>query len=125
MLRFGMSSTSTAPFYVAVLLYASSSEDPSYTPMFEECFLLLRADDDEQARSRAEQLGQSSATTFTNSAGQKIQWSLKHVVDVNRVLSDAFDDGSQLYARHFNNYAAYCAFEPLLGGAIDGGERDA
>jgi hypothetical protein len=112
-------STSIVPLYIAVLLYESSSPDPSYTPTFEECFVLLRADSDEQARARAEQHSRASETSFKNVAGQTVQWKLKHVVDVSCILSDTLDDGSELYARHFKNYEAYRAFEPLLGGTID------
>ena len=114
---------SELPMYIAVLLYASSSPDPGYTQTFEECFMLLRAADDERARAHAEQHGRAREASFANSAGQTVHWKLKHVVDVARVLSDTFEDGSELYARHFKNYGAYHAFEPLLGGDIDEGRE--
>lgn len=111
--------TSKNHLYIAVLLYESSSQDPAYTQTFEECFLLLRADSDEQARARAEQHSRANEASFENVAGQTVHWKLKHVVDISRILSEALDDGSELYARHFKNYEAYRAFEPLLGGTID------
>lgn len=58
-------------------------------------------------------------TCFQNAEGQTIHWKLKRVVDVSRVLSDVLDDGAELYSRHFKNYEAYHAFEPLLGGSVD------
>lgn len=111
-------SASQAPFYIAVLLYEASSTDPAYTPTFEECFVLLRADSDEQASARAEQHSRARETLYKNVDGQTIQWKLKHVVDVSRLLSETLDDGAELYARHFKDYGAYHAFEPLLGGTI-------
>ncbi len=39
---------------------------------------------------------------------------LKHVIDVSPVLTDAFEDGSELYARHFRNFQAYSLSEPVL-----------
>src|SRR5262245_46286203 len=122
-----MPANSEAPLYIAVLLYESSSPDPGYTPTFEECFVLLRADSDEQAQARAEEHGRANVMSLKNALGQTVQWKLKHVVDVSRVLSDTLDDGSELYARFFKNYDAYHAFEPLLGGRIDdeGGTRNA
>lgn len=110
------SSASQATFYVAVLLYETSSPDPAYTSTFEECFLLLRADSDEQARASAQQRSRASETSYKNADGQTIHCKLKHVVDVSRVLSDTLDDGAELYARHFKDYRAYYAFEPMLGG---------
>lgn len=106
-------SVSQASFYIAVLLYELSSADPDYTPTYEECFLLLRADSDEQARTRAEQHGRASETSYKNVDGQTIQYKLKHVVDVSRVLSDTLDDGAEIYVRHFKDYKAYRAFEPI------------
>jgi hypothetical protein len=106
----------SAVFYVAVLLHESSSPDPDYSPTFEECFVLLRAKNEDDARARAEQHGRASKTSFQNAEGQTIHWNLKHVVDVSPLLSDSLDDGAELYARHFKNYEAYRSFEPLLGG---------
>ncbi|WP_437619872.1 DUF4288 domain-containing protein [Sorangium sp. So ce1151] len=114
-----MHSSPNPPLYIAILLYESSSLDPSYTPLFEECFVLLRADNDEQARARAEQHSRAHEMCFNNAAGQEIHWKLKHVVDVSRVLSEMLDDGAELYSRHFKDYGAYHAFEPLLGGSLD------
>ncbi len=111
--------TSQAPFYIAVLLYESSSPDPSYTPTFEECFVLVRAPSDDEARARAQQHSTSRQTSFQNAAGQLIHWKLKHIVDVSKILADALDDGSDIYARHFKDYDSYHRFEPLLGGTLD------
>ncbi|WP_437742801.1 DUF4288 domain-containing protein [Sorangium sp. So ce302] len=114
-----MESSPNSDLYVAVILYESWSPDPSYTPMYEECFALVRAESEEQARARAEQHSRAHETCFNNVLGQEIHWKLKHVVDVSRVLSDTLDDGADIYARHFKSYEAYHAFEPLLGGRFD------
>ncbi|MGK4008361.1 DUF4288 domain-containing protein [Sorangium sp. So ce1036] len=114
-----MESSQNDDLYVAILLYESSSQDPFIKPMFQECFVLIRAGSDEEARVRAEQHGKDQETFYHNVAGQEIRWTLRHVVDVNRALSDTMEDGAELYARHFTNYDAYHAFEPLLGGTID------
>lgn len=114
-----MKSSPNNDLYVAVILYESWSPDPSYTPMYEECFALVRAESEEQARARAEQHSRAHETCFNNILGQEIHWKLKHVVDVSRVLSGTLDDGADIYARHFKSYEAYHAFEPLLGGSVD------
>ncbi|WP_437951193.1 DUF4288 domain-containing protein [Sorangium sp. So ce296] len=114
-----MESNANGELYVAIILYESWSSDPSFKPMFEECFVLIRADSDEQALARAEQLSKDKETCYDNVAGQDVRWKLKRIVDVSRVLSDTMDDGAELYARHFTNYDAYYAFEPLLGGTLD------
>ncbi|XXT16180.1 DUF4288 domain-containing protein [Sorangium sp. So ce429] len=114
-----MESSTTNDLYIAIIVYEASSPDPSFKTMFEECFVLIRADSDEQAIARAEQRSKDQETCYDNAAGQEIHWKLKRVVDVSRILSDNLDDGAELYARHFTDYDAYHAFEPLLGGTID------
>lgn len=114
-----MESSTTNGLYIAIILYETWSPDPSFEPMFEECFVLLRADSDEQALARAEQRSKAQETCYTNTTGQEVHWKPKRVVDVSRILSDTMVDGAELYARHFTNYDAYHAFEPLLGGTLD------
>jgi Domain of unknown function (DUF4288) len=118
-----MSDTASAPdrgrlteVYVAVVIYESSSELGGYKALFEESFMLVQASSLDEARQKALQFAVEHSSTFENEAGESITWSLKHVLDVNQVLYDVNTDGAEIYARHFRNYQAYQAFEPLLSG---------
>ncbi|MEU5421330.1 DUF4288 domain-containing protein [Streptomyces sp. NPDC001407] len=102
--------------YVAVLLCESSAGTEGRTPLFQESFVLLTAEDEAEARAKAEAHGKGLETSYENEAGELITWRLRHVVDVSEVLDERLADGSELYARHFRNYAAYRSFEPLLSG---------
>lgn len=101
-------------FYIAVILYESSSSAPEYKPLYEECFVLVKAISVEEAYEKALSHAKEQEGSYQNEYKDTITWSLKQVVDVNSVLSDEFDDGIELYARHFRNYEAYRLFEPLL-----------
>lgn len=114
-----MSEERPRPFYIAVLLYESTSESGDKAPMYEESFVLLQAANEEEARARAVEHGRRQQTQYENAERQTVRQSFKHVVDVSPVLSDELKDGAELYARHFKNYDAYHAFEPLLGGSVD------
>lgn len=102
--------------YVAVVVYESSSDAPTYEPLFEETFMIVKASSLEEAQQKANQHATNHTSSFKNEAGDLIAWKLKHIIDVNQILYDANTDGAEIYARHFHNYQAYSEFEPLLSG---------
>jgi hypothetical protein len=55
---------------------------------------------------------------YKNGQGENITLTLKHIIDVNPVLSENFEHGADLYASHFRNYDAYVAFEPFFSGGL-------
>lgn len=104
-------------FYIAIILYKSSSDRPDYQPLYQESFVLIKSTSLESAKEKALNHGKNESVSYTNENGETITWSLQQVVDVNSVLYDDFDlseDCVDLYARHFRNYEAYHSFEPLL-----------
>lgn len=103
-------------FYIAIALYESTSSDPDDRNLYEECFMLIKATSLDEARGKALELTKQQECNYKNEAGSTITWSLKHIVDVADVLNEGFEDGTELYARHFRNYEAYYSFEPLLSG---------
>ncbi|GAB4205082.1 MAG: hypothetical protein Fur006_60820 [Coleofasciculaceae cyanobacterium] len=105
-------------FYIAVILYESSSTKPEYKPLYQECFVLIKATSVEEAREKALSHASQEQVSYQNEKGDTITWSLKQVVDVNSVLYDEFDDFTELYARHFRNYEAYRLFESLLSDSV-------
>ena len=112
-----MSDNNNKEFYIAVILLVSTSESGNKEPLYQENFVLLEASGDEEARNAALEHARRSCIRYENAEGETIQWSLKHIVDVNRVLAEELKHGADLYARHFTNYDAYYNFEPLLGGS--------
>lgn len=107
----------TESFYIAVIIYKSSCNAPDYQPLYQECFVLLKASSLEKAKEKAVSYGKKEELSYKNEKGQTIVWSLMEVVDVNLVLDDDFDsasNGVDLYVRHFRNYEAYSSFETLL-----------
>jgi Domain of unknown function (DUF4288) len=110
--------TQPLAFYIGVIVYESSSDAPDHQKLYEEDYVLIKASSDEDAKQKAAQLSQKGQHTYKNEQGENITWTLKHILDVNRVLSEKFEHGAELYARHFRNYQAYVAFEPLLSGGL-------
>lgn len=105
-------------FYIAVVVYESSSDAPNYQPLYEEDFVLIKAYSQEDAKQKTSQWARQQQTTYKNEAQENITWTLKHVLDLSPALSEFFEHGAELYARHFHNYQAYVAFEPFLSGGL-------
>ncbi|MEL6493752.1 MAG: DUF4288 domain-containing protein [Cyanobacteria bacterium J06623_7] len=106
--------TSDKSFYLAVILYQSSSG--SQPPLYEECFTLIKANSLEKARQRAKDCATKAECSYLTEDGKTVSHSLIKIVDINNVLDDDLQDGGNIYARHFRNFAAYSAFEPLISG---------
>ena len=100
-------------YYIAIIVYKSSSDSTTYTPMFEECITLIKATDEADARSKSEHLARSRETTFQNQQGDQIKWGLHKIIDVNPMLKDEISEVTELYARHFSDIDAYNTFETL------------
>lgn len=100
-------------YYVAVVVYESASESPDYTPFYEECITLVKANSEDEARSKVEDLGKNRSTKYTNIDGQEISWSLHDIVDISPMLEDSLGEVTEIYARHFKDIDAYRKFETL------------
>jgi hypothetical protein len=109
-------SSENSSLYIAVIVYESSSDSPTYKTLYEECFVTIMAGSLDEAKQKAQVHGKKQNSSFKNSAGEQITWKLKSVVDVSPALYDAMGDGVDFYSRHFRNYQAYESFEPLLAG---------
>ena len=98
-------------YYVAIIVYKSASDSAGYTPLYEECITLVKANTMDEARSKVEDLTKHRSTKYKNAEGQEISWSLYSIVDINPMLEDSFDEVTEIYARHFRDIEAYRKFE--------------
>lgn len=103
-------------FYIAVILYESSSNVSGYKPLYQECFFLIKACSLEEANEKALLYANQEQVSYENVNNEIITWSLKHIISVDLVVDDEFSDGAEIYARYFRNYDAYRLFDPTLSG---------
>ena len=94
-------------FYIAVILYQSSADVLDYQPLYQEGFFLLKATSLEEAKKKALVYAKQQEVSYQNEAGETITWFFKQIVDVNSLLYNELEDGTELSARHFQNYEAY------------------
>ncbi|MEV6734891.1 MULTISPECIES: DUF4288 domain-containing protein [unclassified Streptomyces] len=102
--------------YVAVLVCVATATAGGQAPLYRESFVLLSARTEDEARSKAQAHGEALETSYRNEKGERITWTFRQLVDVAEVPEDPLGDGAEIYTRHFRNFAAYTAFEPLLSG---------
>lgn len=103
----------SAQYYVAIIIYKSSSDSQEYTPMYEENITLIKASTAAEARQKADTLAKSRYAKFKNEKGQEITWAFDQIIDVTPILGDEIGEITEIYSRHFNNINAYNAFETL------------
>lgn len=106
--------------YVAIIVYESTSDSLQYQTLYQESFVLIKALCDESAQQEALHYAQQQQTTYKNEQQETISWTVKQIIDVSPLLVENvhFDNGSEIYARHFRNYQAYTSFEPFLSGGL-------
>jgi len=104
--------------YIAIVIYEYSSPAPDHKTLYEESWSIVDADSEEHARQKVETLAQQNEDRYQNQYGETITVKAKHIVEVAPLLyqNQTISNGTELYARHFRNYQAYCEFEPHLGG---------
>ena len=102
-------------YYATVLLFATSSPSPNYSPLYEEEIVLIEALSEAEARVKAVEYAKEQEGTYSNERQEMITNTFEKLVDIQLMQPD-LEHGSTLYARHFRDYSAYEAFEPLLAG---------
>lgn len=73
----------TESFYIAIILYKSSSDQHDYQPLYQESFVLIKAASLEEAKLKAWNYGKNESVSYTNENGETITWSLQQVIGVN------------------------------------------
>nr|MBA2522692.1 DUF4288 domain-containing protein [Solirubrobacterales bacterium] len=114
-----------ANLYVGVMVSGTSSDAPDHEPLYEESFVLVSADTLDEAEDKAIRLGIEDEGSSINEAGETIEWTLLHSVDVKEVVDGEIFDGATLYVRHFTDYEAYGALEPVIYAEAEAVEEEA
>lgn len=103
--------------YTAVSTFETASDAESYEPLYSEEISAVEASTDEEAKARAIAQGKASEHSYKNQYGETISVKFKAVIDVQAPVDEtALSAEGTIYVRHFRDYSAYEAFEPLLSG---------
>jgi hypothetical protein len=83
-------------WFLAKFVYQVVSGNGSHAPQFDEQLRLIRADEFDWAREKANILGRLGECTFVNDKQELVKWKFVNVVDVCPITS--MEDGVEIYS---------------------------
>jgi hypothetical protein len=83
-------------WYLAKFVYQVVSGNGSHVAQFDEQLRLIRADEFEWAREKANILGRLGECSFVNEKQELVKWKFVNVVDVCPITS--MEDGVEIYS---------------------------
>src|SRR5882672_9174511 len=87
-------------WYVAhVMLECRNLSTGQHTGSVEEQVRVLTAADAEEAYQKALQLGRSAEHEYDNNEGEKIRWAFCGLSDLDELMSEGVEDGSEITSR--------------------------
>lgn len=99
-----MESKAPDNWYTVLLSFESADEkSPRSKPIFEIRALLVKADTDDHAMEKAQQLATAEEHGYVNAIGDKISWKFSEILDVC-CLSwiTQFGEGNEVYYKYFD-----------------------
>ncbi len=84
-------------FAARMILEAVHPEEPPGDRLYEDRVILVKADDEHQARLRAGRLGEASRQHYKNEYGGTVVWQFKELLDVVELFDETIADGTEVY----------------------------
>lgn len=89
-------------WYSAKLLFQAKINGKSVEhPLCEESIRILRADTEEVAQARAEQIGTAAQHEYQNEQGETVGWEFISVLDIQEIEDRSLQDGTEVYSELF------------------------
>jgi len=93
-------------WYAARLLYESVvSDSKTVAPLCEESTILIEAQDEEDARRKANRLGKQRGHSYRNPYGEKVAWKFVNVIELQDLCEDRIENGTEVFSRLFRKGA--------------------
>ena len=89
-------------WYSAKLVFESTIngvKEPNF--LCEESIRVLLADSEEDARTRAEQIGRAAEHDYMNEAGESVRWQFVSVLEVQDLSETDLQDGTEVFSKLF------------------------
>ncbi len=85
-------------FSVRLLLERRFSNDvPPSDALYEDRIIILRANDEDEAKSKGEQMGKASSGDYKNVYDETVIWEFREVLDVIQLTAESIKDGTEVY----------------------------
>ena len=97
-------------WYLVKIVYRIICGEGAHTAQFDEQLRLIAADNEEEAFSKASEIGEHEETVFYNHKQQLVQWKFINISDLYRISQ--FINGAELYSqiKETDDGEAYSSF---------------
>lgn len=86
-------------WYLTRILMRCISTSATEEPLFSEEFVLLKANDYEEACTKAKAKGNTMSHSYRNAEEQEVQWIFQSVLEVKEVMESDLHDGAEIYSK--------------------------
>lgn len=100
-------------FAARIIMECIHEPDNLEDKVFEDRIVLVKARNEDEAKTKAQALPASRAQEYLNAFGEKVTWVLKEILDVVEVLDDALQEGTQVYYAFISKTQLDCMHLPL------------
>ena len=84
-------------WYIAKIVFRIITGDGNHMPQFDEQLRLIRANDEQEAFEKAQQIGREEEDSFMNQKNQTVKWTFINIPELNKLPS--LSDGTEIYSR--------------------------
>ena len=85
-------------FAARVVLESQHPNDTGGEPLFEDRIFLIRAANEDEARSKARSFGKAAKEQYINAEGRQVVWVFRELLDVKWIADETLEDGSEVYS---------------------------
>ena len=87
-------------WFTACLLYKCNiPEEPEAEALWEESIVLIRAANEDEARTKAEDVGKRGEHEYLAAAGNQCRWTFEKIANIQEIMTQQLEHGTQIYSR--------------------------
>jgi hypothetical protein len=83
--------------------------------LWEEVFLLIEAENENSARSKAERLARHDAAPYKNESGNLVSWKFEKVDRISPISDGQLRNGTELFSRFLRDSEVRSLMTPFAG----------
>ena len=84
-------------WYIAKMVFRIITGEGNHMPQFDEQLRLIKANNEEEAFEKAQQLGREEEDSFMNQKNQLVKWAFINIPELNKLPS--LSDGMEIYSK--------------------------
>lgn len=91
-------------YWVRALYKALLPERPRRKHLWESTVFLVRGSSESEASRKAAALARSKEQEYIGGCGDRVQWVLVGIEEMQPIMDDELKDGTEVYWRHFHKF---------------------